>query len=93
MQTRQVHAASDKVADVHCLELRTGDFVQFVPSTTAGSAALDPERVRAPCVRQTILAACCLPAPCDEDRPSRDNRADFFGHGCTPARCAGQHHA
>lgn len=39
---RQVHAASDQSADVHCLELRTGDFVQFVPS----SAPLDCEKVR-----------------------------------------------
>ena len=42
-----MHAASDQTADVHCLELRTGDFVQFVPPN-ANAAALDFAKVSTP---------------------------------------------
>jgi len=55
----QVHAASDKSADVHCLELRTSDFVQFVPSKT--SAPLDCDKVLWPSMLPLPRAA--LP-PC-----------------------------
>ena len=42
--TLLVHAASDQSADVHCVEIRAGDFVQFVPSKASG-AALDCEKI------------------------------------------------
>ena len=42
-----MHAASDQTADVHCLELRTGDFVQCVPPN-ANAAALDFAKVSTP---------------------------------------------
>jgi len=69
-----VHAASDQTADVHCLELRTGDFVQFVPPN-ANAAALDCSKVAGrprlqPAARSALWtlrlppALFCARAPC-----------------------------
>ena len=69
-----MHAASDQTADVHCLELRTGDFVQFVPPN-ANAAALDCSKVAGrprlqPAARSALWtlrlppALFCARAPC-----------------------------
>ena len=57
-----MHAASDQTADVHCLELRTGDFVQFVPPN-ANAAALDFAKVSTPYLEFRMPQWCHACAP------------------------------